>query len=366
LEPGVLQKVQMIGRETKEKFDMLRTEPVEIKTKEEFAMLRAGPVEIKWHPGLPIYACEAYMKSLGDEYGWIGGTDASGETQCVLPYTIIRKPGFRMVRFLVQTIPLRAPLDVAEERAFLNSVVEYFRSTDADIIIPSGNTAIFQTYPDGAAAAPYGTIVKDLDKPEAALMSEIRTTHRQNIRKAAKAGVQIKSGPQYLDASYDLVLETMQRSNADFKTHEEFNQRIQSFGEYVKVFVAEHEGVIQGCMVSPFSEDTAYSCYAGSKANPIRGAMHLLHWEAICQFRELGVRHFDFQGVRINPEKGSKQEGLLSYKQGFGGRLVQGFLWKYSLRPLKSMAYSLAVRLLKGGDFVDQEKRRLVGSRETT
>jgi lipid II:glycine glycyltransferase (peptidoglycan interpeptide bridge formation enzyme) len=87
--------------------------------------------------------------------------------------------------------------------------------------------------------------------------------------------------------------------------------------------------------------------------------MHLLHWEAMREFRKLGVRRFDFQGVRVNPEKGSKQEGILSYKKGFGGQLVQGYLWKHALRPLKGMAYSLAARLLQGGDIVDREQHKL-------
>jgi lipid II:glycine glycyltransferase (peptidoglycan interpeptide bridge formation enzyme) len=124
--------------------------------------------------------------------------------------------------------------------------------------------------------------------------------------------------------------------------------------------VAEHDGAIQGCMVAPFSDHTAYNCYAGSRPEPILGAMHLLHWEAMRQFRALGVKQFDFQGVRINPDKGSKQDGIMHYKQGFGGRLVQGYLWKYSFRPLGSAAYSVAVRLLMGGDIVDQERRKLV------
>jgi len=332
---------------------------------DEVNSLRAAPVEIKWHPGVPIYASEAFLRSEGDPFGWIGGTDDKGHLRCVLPYTIIRKPGFRMVRFRTETIPLAGELGLAQERSFLNSVVEYFRSTGADMIVPSGNTAIFRTYPDGAGAAPYGTFIKDLNQPEEVLLSEIRKTYRQNIRKAIAAGVQIESGLQYLDISYDLISETMKRSKSTFKTHKEFKQKILSLGEYVKIYVAEHQGGIQGCMVSPFSEHTAYNCYAGSSPEPVLGAMHLLHWEAIRQFRALGVKRFDFQGVRINPERGSKQEGIRIYKQGFGGRLVQGYMWKYPLRSLKSVAYSVAVHVLKGGDIVDQAHHDLVTAMNT-
>jgi hypothetical protein len=322
--------------------------------------LKASAIDIRWNSGVPIYASKAFLESDGDQFGWIGGTDEQAQLRCVLPYTSIHKSGFHLIRFRTQTLPWGEELDLSQEKAFLNSVVEHFRKAGADIIIPSGNTAIFRTYPDGAAAAPYGTFVKDLNQPEETLMSEIRKTYRQNIRKAVAAGVQIKSGPEYLAVSYELISSTLKRSGSSFKSYNEFTHRVLALGEYAKVFVAEHEGVIQGCMVAPFSDHTAYNCYAGSRPEPILGSMHLLHWEAIRQFRAMGVKHFDFQGVRIKPDKGSKQEGIMHYKQGFGGKLVQGYLWKYSFRPLKSAAYSVAVRFLMGGDIVDQEHRKLV------
>ena len=326
--------------------------------------LTAAQVEIRWHPGLPIYASEEYLKSEASEYGWVGGRNAEGSIRCVLPYTVIRKPGFRMIRFQTETLPLEDNFTLDEERAFLNCVVKYFQRTDADIIIPSGNHAIFRTYPDAAAFGPYGTFVNYLDKPEEALMSEIRKTFRQNIRKATAAGVQVKTGMEFLQTAYQLVADTLKRSGVKFKDYGEFKKRIQSLGEHVKVFVAEHEGTIQGCMIAPFSEHTAYNCYAGSRPQPTLGSMHLLHWEAMRTFRAMGVKRFDFQGVRISPTKGSKQEGIMHYKQGFGGTLVQGFLWKYPLRPLKSAAYSLAVRLLMGGDIVDQEQKRIAAGKD--
>jgi hypothetical protein len=321
--------------------------------------LKANPVEIRWHPGLPIYASEEFLKSEGGEFGWVGATGGEGQLRCILPYVVIRKPGFRMIRFRTGTVPLAGELSLAEERAFLNSVVEYFRSTGADMIIPSGNHAIFRTHPDAAAFGPYGTFINNLAQSEEVLMSGIRKTFRQNIRKATAAGIQIKCGIEYLDIAYQLVTETLQRSGVKFRTLGEFKSRVLALGEYVKIFVAEHKGVIQGCMVSPYSRHTAYNCYAGSRPQPALGSMHLLHWEAMREFRAIGVKRFDFQGVRISPQKGSKQEGIMHYKQGFGGELVEGYLWKFPLRPLKSIAYSVGVRLLMGGDIVDQERKTI-------
>ena len=324
--------------------------------------LKATPVEIKWHSGLPVYASGAFLRTVSDDYGWIGGIDATGKLRCILPYAIMRKAGFRMVRFRLATVPLERDLDLDEEKAFLNSATEYLQSTGVDMIMPGANSAVFRTCPDGADAAPYGTLIKDLNQSEDALMKEIHSTFRYNIRRASREGVQIKEGLEYLDAAYALVGSTLKRSGQPFREYEDFKKAVLSLGAQVKILVAEREGVYQGCMVAPFSQHTAYTWYCGSLPEPMIGSMHLLHWDAMCRFRQIGVQHFDFQGVRINPEKGSKQEGILNFKSRFGGRLLRGYVWKYSFRPMKSAAYGVAIRLFKGGDIVDRERHKLASS----
>ena len=131
------------------------------------------------------------------------------------------------------------------------------------------------------------------------------------------------------------------------------------FGENVGVFVAEYQGVQQGCAVVPFSEHSAYYMHGGSIAKPLTGVMNFLQWEMIQHFRKLGVRHYDFCGARINPEKGSKAEGLTMFKERFGGTLSEGYMWKYPLIPYKYALYSLASRMRSGGDVVDQECHKL-------
>lgn len=322
--------------------------------------LRAIPLKLEWNAHMPVYASEAFLSAVGDRFGWIGGMDDTGHLRCVLPYVIIRKVGFHFVRFQTGTITLAHALGVDEERSFLKAVVEHFRASRADMIIPGTNAAVFRAYPEGATPAPYATFVKDLGRPEERLFSEIHTDYRKKIRSATRAGVQVKSGMQYLEASYSIITDSLRRSGADvIQKYPDFRKRILSLGENVRIFIAEYEGVPHACLVAPFSAYGAYAYYGGTIPDPQKGAMHLVYWDAIRQFREMGVKHFDFQGVRINPELGSKQEGIRSFKQRFGGRLIEGYMWKYSLRPLKSFAYSIGVRLLKGGDIVDQEQHKL-------
>ena len=127
--------------------------------------------------------------------------------------------------------------------------------------------------------------------------------------------------------------------------------------------MADYQGVAQSYAVFAFSDYCAYAVYAGNVAAQIQGANKLLYWEAIRFFKQLGVHRYDFVGARIDPEKGSKQEAINSLKKRFGATLKKGYMWKYPLRPLRSLAYSFGVRFLRGGDIVDHERHKLKGYR---
>ena len=321
--------------------------------------ITAEPIKIQWDPSLPVFAKEEFLKAVGDEYGWLGGIDESGTLRCILPYTIVRKAGLRMVRFRVETIPFAAGLDVPEEESFLNSVVQHFRKTRGDVIIPASNNALFRTYPEGATPAPYGSYVIDLRQPEDVLWRNVAKTSRQNIGAAQKDGVSIREGMEFLDPAYDLIRETFRRSKMPFMQRDAFRRLALALGEHGKVLMAEHQGVAQSYALFAFSTPSAYWMYGGNIHRQHQGAMKLLQWEAIRLFRNLGVRKLDFFGARINPQKGSKQESINLMKKHLGATLSEGYMWKYSLRPWRASVYSVSVRLLRGGDIVDQEGPRL-------
>jgi len=321
--------------------------------------MKARPVEINWHSGLSIFASESFMKAVGDEYGWLGGFTDSGELKCILPYTVIRKAFFRMIRFRVETMPIGEELDIKEEKSFLNSAMEYFHSIGADMIIPSTTNTIFRTYPDGAVSAPYGSYIIDLCQTEDNLWKNIERITRQNIKTAQKKGINIQSGIEHLEAAYMLVRDTFKRSRLPFMSYENFKRFVKGLGENAKIMMADYQGTPQSYVVFAFSNYCAYAVYAGNIVNQEKGANKLLYWEAIRMFKKLGVQLYDFVGARINPKKGSKQEALSSFKKHFGTKLKQGYMWKYSIHPLKYAVYSSAVRLLRGGDIVDHERHKL-------
>jgi hypothetical protein len=321
--------------------------------------LRAESIPIQWNPDLPIFAKEEFLRAVGDEHGWLGGMDKRGSLRCILPFTIIRKAGLRMVRFRTQTIPCGSALDVDAEKSFLNSAVGYFRRYGADLIIPSSNNAFFRTYPDGAQAAPYGSYVIDLQPTEEELWRNVSKTTRQNINTARKEGVTVREAADSHDSAYDLIRETFSRSKMGFMSRDAFQRFARSLGDNCKILVAEHCGVAQSYALFAFSARSAYWVYGGNIQDQHQGAMKLLQWEAARLFRDRGVRNLDFYGARVDPPAGSKQEGINRMKKNLGASLVRGYLWKYSLRPTRSWLYSRAVRLLRGGDIVDQERDNL-------
>lgn len=321
--------------------------------------VRAEPIKIQWDPSLPIFAKEEFLRATGDEYGWLGGIDESGTRRCVLPYTVIRKAGLQMVRFRTETIPCQGAFDVLEEKSFLNSVVEHFRKTRADVIIPASNNAIFRTYPDGAVAAPYGTYFIGLGRPEDALWAAISASHRRQVRSAEKAGVQIRSAPECMTAAHSIIRNTFAKSSLPFMPLNNFTRMVGGLDGHVHLFVAERHAEVQCCAVIAFSQHSAYYMYGGSIPEASPGAMHLLHWEALRLYRRLGVRQYDFYGTRVNPSPGSKAAGLATFKERFGAELNQGYIWKCPISTVKSAIYSLGVRCLRGGDIVDVEHQKL-------
>ena len=315
-------------------------------------------IDINWHSGLPVFASEEFLRAVGDEYGWLGGFDDKGELLCVLPFTIVKKSIFRMVRFRVETIPMVEDFDVDHERQFLNRVVDYFRYC-ADMIIPASTNTIFRTYPDGADAAPYGSYVINLSRSEEELWEKMNRKLRQNINTAKVSGVGIRHGFEDLNDAYGMVQETFRRSKLPFMGFGAFKRYIRGLSQNGIMMVADYRGHAQSYVVFAYSDYCAYAIYAGNLSNQVQGANKLLYWEAIKHFRSLGVGLYDFVGTRINPEKGSKQAALCSFKKRFGAELKQGYLWKYPLNPLKYGMYRLASKIRSGGDIVDAERHKL-------
>ncbi|MCX7975234.1 MAG: peptidoglycan bridge formation glycyltransferase FemA/FemB family protein [Candidatus Aminicenantes bacterium] len=316
-------------------------------------------VEFDWNPNYSIFASRGFLQSVSDQFGWIGGFDHGGKMVCILPYTIIKKGPVKMARFRVETIKMVSEFTKQQETEFLNLIINILRKLKVDVIIPASTNCIFRTYPEKAKAAPYGSHIIELNQTEEILWKNIHQKHRNVIRNAEKKGVKIVEGPEYLEVAYNLIKETFQRSKMKLMNFSSFKKMINGLGNFVKIMVAEHDGSVQACAVIPFSLYRAYYLYGGTATRPLTGSMNYLQWRSIIDFKLMGVQSYDFCGARIAPDKDSKAARLIMYKERFGGKLHVGYMWKYSINPIKSFIYNFGVKILRGGDIVDAEHHKL-------
>jgi hypothetical protein len=328
--------------------------------------IRAELHALDWTPDLPIYASASFLRTLSREHGWLAGVNEDGRLRCVLPFARLRKAGLRLIRFATETLPLGGPLGLEEEREFLNRAVEHFRAAGDHVIIPGTFTSLFRQAPDGAIACGYGSYVVDLGQTEEAIWAGLHQKHRNVIRAAEKKGVTVRRIPGVDELIFNLIKGSFVRSAKSWvgalrvrlrMRLSDFQRQAEALGPHSTTFLAEHEGRPQGCAVIHFSRHSAYYMHGGAADHPVTGAMNLVHWEAMRQLRAEGVREYNFVGARLNPEPGSKQEGLARFKERFGGELRRGCMWKFHLRPGRARLYELLGRIRSGGDVVDQVNR---------
>lgn len=307
---------------------------------------------------LPIVGEAAYLRAKSPRYGWF----RSGEF--VLPFIVERRALFDRMVFTHQTVCLSGECTEHREYEFLNQVVAAARDLDVDFIYQPQATAVFSVVPEGATYARFGTYVVDLQLPLEQLWANVHGKHRNVIKKAQDAGVEISEGPHNLDICYELIHATMKRNQKLSVSRDELEQFRECMHENVSFYLARKDGVPQGAAVIVWNMGhTAYYLHGGTSESPFGGAMNLLHWKAMTDMKARGVRQYDFVGARVSPPAGSKLETIQRFKSRFGATMRQGYLWKYPLKPLRYAAFQWLARvnaLMHGatyrGDIIDEER----------
>ncbi len=307
---------------------------------------------------LPVVAESAYLRCKSSRYGWFrsGGL--------VLPFIVERRALFNRMVFTHQTISLRGAHTQAEEYEFLNQVVAAARGMDVDFIYQPQATAVFSLVPKGAVAAPFGTYIVNLEQPVEKLWANLHGKHRNIIKKAQDAGVEISEGAHNLDICHELIHSTMKRNQKLSVSLGELGRFRGNLAGNASFYVAKKDNVAQGAAVIVWNAGhTAYYLHGGTSDSPFGGAMNLLHWKAMTDMKARGVKQYDFVGARVSPPPGSKLETIQRFKARFGATMKQGYLWKYPLKPLLYSAYCLLARansLVNGatykGDIIDEER----------
>jgi lipid II:glycine glycyltransferase (peptidoglycan interpeptide bridge formation enzyme) len=192
------------------------------------------------------------------------------------------------------------------------------------------------------------TVVLDLCRTEAELLSGMKPKTRYNIRLAERKGVRVRSGSlSDLDLLYRLYAETSARDGFVIRSPDYYHDAWGSFIQagLAQPFIAEVEGEGVGALVVFKFARTAWYMY-GMSQNAHREKMpnHLLQWDAIRWARAQGCVTYDFWGAPDEFSESDPMWGVWKFKAGFGGRVVRHVgAWDYAPAPARYWLYTVVM-----------------------
>ena len=310
---------------------------------------------------LPVFAKKAFLSSRSDSYGWIS------DGKLILPFIIDKRYIFKRLVFTTGIITSdRIDIPETELKIFLDNAVSLIQDQlDVDLIAKAQANAVFETIPDKAIWAPWGTFTKDIQLSDDELMSSIKSKTRNMVRRAMKGNVLIEPASVY--ELWEVMNETFSRQGQKLiAPSNAYLERLSSnLGEQFLTLKATLDGDIQGVAGIPFDLQSGYYLFGGSIARPYTGALNLLQFEAMKMLRDLGVQNYDFVGARIDPPENSKYYNIQKFKTAFSPELKEGYAfkvvlkpWKYQLMNLSLMGYNLIRGKKYEGDPIDQIRRQ--------
>ncbi len=299
---------------------------------------------------LAIFGTSEYLETKSKEYGWFVSDNF------ILPFYIDRRAIFSKLVFTTNIVVLESK----DKKEFLNQIIVKAKELNIDLIAQPLASALFKEFAKGSKYIEWGSWVVDLSQSKDEILNNMHSKHRNVIRKAIRDSVTVEE-TNNIDIIFENLKETMSRQNRAYPLKEEL-ARLKPFSKF---YIAKKDGVLQGSAVLPFNQQGAYYLYGGSIARPYTGSLNYMHYYAMLELKDMGVKEYDFMGARINVEKNSKLEGIQRFKSRFGGELKQGYLWKYEYKPIKVKIINFIQRIrfkLKNsiylGDAIDQESNK--------
>jgi len=205
--------------------------------------------------------------------------------------------------------------------------------------------------------------VIDLALDEEALLAGMRKKHRQYVRKAERAGVQVvqlstSAPPDQAAAAlaefYAIYQGTAERAGFPLRAQDYYERVWSIFAPtgHARLFFATLDGARVATLLHFTCGDRAAEAYGGmTDAGADSHANYLLKWEAIRAFKAEGFAVYDLWGIATG--------GIAQFKEGFGGQQVDYIGARdLPLRPVQDAALRL---LLPAYGTAQRARLRLTG-----
>ena len=299
---------------------------------------------IQWKEDYPIFANERFLTTLNKRIVFFVLSTADSR-RWILP-CVERTGVLRIIQARTRPFELetgRLP-DGETERHIYSTFIRHVRK-HRDIIAPMSVNALTLEAPPDSYASPIGTVVVNLSLDEDAIWKGIHSKHRNVIRKAKSMGLTVETAPEYFEGAYNAYRASQERSGNHIIAPVEYRRLYEAMNGNAIHFAAVKDSQVHASALILFSRFSSYYLYGGSMATAAAGAANLVHWEAMKTMKALGIRRYDFMGVRLNPHPESKYAGIKRFKERFGGALETGYIWEMGLSPWKYRAWRLLKRM---------------------
>ena len=182
---------------------------------------------------------------------------------------------------------------------------------------------------------PPDTVLLDLAPSKDAILANMKSKWRYNVRLASKKGVDVRrfaageeDFSQAFESFFSLFMETSKRDAVEFHEKGYYQDLLEAGsreGESatVRLYLAFHEGEALAGIIVLFLGNEAVYLY-GASGNKKRNLMpaYLLQWTAICDAKDAECSVYDFYGCPPTDDPHHPMHGLFLFKTGFGGKLV--------------------------------------------
>ncbi len=188
-------------------------------------------------------------------------------------------------------------------------------------------------------------------KDEDALLAGMNQLWRRNIKKAAKAGVEVtQGGVDDLPAFHAVYRETAERDHFIPRPlgyfQRMFEQMLAEDPDRIRLYLARHEGdVVAATTWVRVGGHTWYS-YGASTAHKreVQGST-AIQWQMLRDALAAGASTYDLRGITDTMDAEDPHVGLIRFKVATGGEAVEYVgEWDLPLRPLLAKAFDLYLK----------------------
>ncbi|MEV0438266.1 peptidoglycan bridge formation glycyltransferase FemA/FemB family protein [Streptomyces spectabilis] len=177
---------------------------------------------------------------------------------------------------------------------------------------------------------------------------------RRNIKKAAKAGVEVTVGEvtpgEDLTAFHDLYVHTAERDRFTPRPLRYFETMFAEMRaedpERIRLYLARHQGdLVAATVLVRVGAHAVYAYGASATAKrEVRGS-NACQWAMIRDALAAGCAVYDLRGITPTLDAGDPHVGLVQFKVGTGGQAVRYVgEWDLPLRPMIYRAFDLYMR----------------------